>query len=127
MVDFSRFRAEGDLPVYLQIVSFFKRGCVSGAVQDGEELPSRRTLSALLGINPNTAQKLCRLLEDEGLLFSHGGAKSVVTLSPNTLGRLRHELLIEETRRAARTLREMGVKREEAEALLREAWEEDER
>ena len=57
---------------------YVKRGVVSGAIVDGDELPSRRVVSALLGVNPNTVQKAYRALEDEGLIESHTGAKSRV-------------------------------------------------
>ena len=68
MIDFGAFRAEDGTPIYLQIIKYLKQGVVSGAVADGDELPSRRVLSALLGLNPNTVQKACRMLEEEGLL-----------------------------------------------------------
>ena len=49
--------------IYQQILLFIKRGVIVGTIKDGDELPSRRVLSALLGVNPNTVQKddpLCR-------------------------------------------------------------------
>ena len=54
MVSFEAFRAVDGTPVYLQIINFIKRGAIAGTIRDGDELPSRRVLSALLGINPNT-------------------------------------------------------------------------
>ena len=53
MVSFEAFRAVDGTPVYLQIINFIKRGAIAGTIRDGDELPSRRVLSALLGINPN--------------------------------------------------------------------------
>lgn len=67
MVSFEGFRAVDGVPIYLQIQTYIRRGCVAGTIRDGDELPSRRVLSALLGVNPNTVQKAFRLLEDEGL------------------------------------------------------------
>ncbi|MFR3289409.1 MAG: GntR family transcriptional regulator [Lachnospiraceae bacterium] len=86
MIDFGAFRAEDGTPIYLQIIKYLKQGVVSGAVADGDELPSRRVLSALLGLNPNTVQKACRMLEEEGLLVSHAGAKSCVRVTPELRG-----------------------------------------
>lgn len=96
-------------PVYLQIIRYIKRGAVAGTIRDGDELPSRRVLSALLGINPNTVQKAFHLLEEEQLIESRTGAKSCMTLPEKTLAALRQELLSEELRNAARTLRQMGI------------------
>ena len=70
MVDFSAFVPEDGLPIYLQIIRHVKRAIAAGTVQAGDELPSRRVLSAQLGVNPNTVQKAYKLLEDEGIIPS---------------------------------------------------------
>ena len=72
MVDFSAFVPEDGLPIYLQIIRHVKRAIAAGTVQAGDELPSRRVLSAQLGVNPNTVQKAYRLLEEEGLQAAGG-------------------------------------------------------
>ena len=51
MVSFGSFRAVDGVPIYLQIQTYIRRGCVAGTIRDGDELPSRRVLSALLGGN----------------------------------------------------------------------------
>ena len=115
---------DGRGPIYLQIVRFVRRGVVAGTIQDGEEMPSRRAVSALLGVNPNTVQKAFRLLEDEGLIASHSGAKSYVTVDEGKLAALRQTLLREELRALTRSLRQMGIAREDALRLISEFWEE---
>ena len=47
---FDDFKMEPGIPIYLQIVLFIKRGIVAGIIKRGDELPSRRILSALLGV-----------------------------------------------------------------------------
>lgn len=126
MIDFGAFRAEDGTPIYLQIIKYLKQGVVSGAVADGDELPSRRVLSALLGLNPNTVQKACRMLEEEGLLVSHAGAKSCVRVTPELRERVRAELIRSDTVAAASAFRRMGVPLEEAIELVKRAYEEAE-
>ncbi|MFQ9411615.1 MAG: hypothetical protein ACLR1T_11925 [Evtepia gabavorous] len=46
-------------------------------------------MSALLGVNPNTVQKAYRLLEEEGLILSHTGAKSTVVADEAAQSRVR--------------------------------------
>jgi len=125
VVSFEGFRPADGVPIYLQILTYIKRGAIAGTIHDGDELPSRRVLSALLGVNPNTVQKAFRLLEDEGLIESRTGAKSCMTLSEDTLRVLRAELLSEEFRSIARTLRQMGITKDEALRLIAQHWEED--
>ena len=126
MIDFGAFRAEDGTPIYLQIIKYLKQGMVSGAVADGDELPSRRVLSALLGLNPNTVQKACRMLEEEGLLVSHAGAKSCVRVTPELRERVRAELIRSDAVAAASAFRRMGVPLEEAIELVKRAYEEAE-
>lgn len=126
MVSFEAFRAVDGAPVYLQIINFIKRGAIAGTIRDGDELPSRRVLSALLGINPNTVQKAFHMLEEEHLMESRTGAKSCMTLPPDTLDALRREVLSDELRAMARTLRQLGISREEALRLIEQAWKEEE-
>jgi len=125
MISFEPFTPVGGVPIYRQILHFIKREAVAGAVRDGDELPSRRVLSALLGINPNTVQKAFRLLEEEGLIESRTGAKSVVTLDGGKLERLRAELLTEDVRRIARAMKQMAVSKEEALRLVGQYWDEE--
>ncbi len=126
MIDFGAFQAEDGTPIYLQIIKYLKQGVVSGAVADGDELPSRRVLSALLGLNPNTVQKACRMLEEEGLLVSHAGAKSCVRVTPELRERVRAELIRSDAVAAASAFRRMGVPLEEAIELVKRAYEEAE-
>ena len=125
MVSFEAFRAVDGAPVYLQIINFIKRGAIAGTIRDGDELPSRRVLSALLGINPNTVQKAFHILEEEHLMESRTGAKSCMTLPPDTLDALRREVLSDELRAMARTLRQLGISKEEALRLIEQAGEEE--
>jgi len=125
MLTFDDFKADGRLPVYQQILDYIKRGAVAGTIADGDELPSRRVLSARLGINPNTVQKAFALLEEAGLIESRAGAKSVMTLPAGKLAALRAELLEDELRSMARVLRQTGLSKDEAAELIKKFWEEE--
>ena len=126
MVSFDDFIMEPGVPIYAQIIRYVKGAVAAGAVADGEELPSRRVLSALLGVNPNTIQKAYRLLEEEGLIRSHPGAKSYVSTPPERAAAIRGELLAAEARRAAEALRRMGLDRGTALELIGRLWDEGE-
>lgn len=124
MVDFSTFVPEDGLPIYLQIIRHVKRAIAAGTVQAGDELPSRRVLSAQLGVNPNTVQKAYKLLEDEGIISSRSGAKSEIALSPELVEQIRRQLLEQEAGLLVRALRQAGLEKEAALALLERLWDE---
>ena len=122
MITFDRFHPEEGMPIYLQIVRHIKRGIVSGIVLHGDEVPSRRQLSALLGVNPNTIQKAYAMLEDEGLMTSHAGAKSYMTLTEETSTAVREELLRADALSVIEALRQMGLDKSEAISLIETYW-----
>ena len=124
MLSFDAFLPEEGLPIYLQIVRHVKRGIAAGTVQAGDELPSRRVLSARLGVNPNTVQKAYRQLEDEGLITSRSGAKSEVALTPSTVEQVRSQLLEQEAGLLLRSLRQAGLDKGAVFTLLERLWEE---
>ena len=125
MISFDTFKPGDGTPIYLQILLFIKRGAVAGTILDGDELPSRRVLSALLGINPNTVQKAFRMLEDEDLIESQTGAKSTMKLNDEKIVKLREDLLREDIRSITESLRQMGITREEAVRLIERFWDEE--
>lgn len=122
MISFDNFIMTDSGPIYQQIVLFVKREIAKEKIADGDELPSRRVLSALLGVNPNTVQKAYRILEDENLIISHSGAKSTVNLTMETRNKIRTELLETDARQAVQTLRQMGVSKDEAFKLISKFW-----
>lgn len=122
MCDFAGFVPADGLPIYLQIVRYVERGVAAGTIADGEELPSRRVLSAQLGVNPNTVQKAYRLLEEEGLITSRSGAKSEVCAPPDRAEALRAKLLEQEIAGFVRSLRQSGLEKEAALELIDRLW-----
>ena len=113
------------IPIYTQIIQHLKAGIAAGTVQDGDELPSRRTLSALLGVNPNTIQKAFRLLEEEGLISSRTGSKSYVCLSSEQSQAMQQQLPHTQTQEYIATMRAMGLTRTQTVALIEALWKED--
>ena len=126
MIDFEGFVQTEGQPIYLQIMRYIKQGLASGIIADGEELPSRRALSAYLTVNPNTVQKAYRLLEEEGLVQSHAGAKSFVCATERQRAVLRRELTENELRGMVRNMKGMGLTAKEAAALVEKLYAEEE-
>lgn len=69
------------LPIYEQLVERFKELIISEVLKVDEKLPSVRTLSKQLTINPNTIQKSYRELERQGYIYSIKGKGSFVMAS----------------------------------------------
>ena len=123
MISFDTFIAQDGVPIYLQIVKHIKSGIVSGTVVNGDEVPSRRVLSALLGVNPNTIQKAYKMLEDEGLMESRSGAKSYMVFDEAAVLKVRRQLLETDAIAIIGSLKQMGLNKEEALKLIETYWE----
>lgn len=123
MISFDSFISQDGVPIYLQIVKHIKSGIVSGTVVNGDEVPSRRVLSALLGVNPNTIQKAYKMLEDDGLMESHSGAKSYMCFDDTTVTSVRKQLLESDATAIISSLKQMGLNKQEALALIETHWE----
>lgn len=123
MISFDSFIAQDGVPIYQQIVKHIKSGIVSGTIISGDEVPSRRVLSALLGVNPNTIQKAYKMLEDDGLMESRSGAKSYMIFDDSTVVSVRKQLLESDATAIISSLKQMGLSKEEALALIETHWE----
>lgn len=123
MIAFDDFKPEGNAPIYIEIVQFIKKQIIAEEIQNEDALPSRREVSARLGINPNTVQKAYKLLEEEGLIESRLGAKSCVSVNEEILGRIKKELMEAEVKRMVVTMQEIGMSKEDTMSLVEELWE----
>lgn len=126
MIQFDSFMQAEGIPIYQQIIRYVKQGIAAGTIRDGEELPSRRVLSALLAVNPNTVQKAYRMMEEEGLVESHTGAKSCVHADAERVAALRQELTETELRAMVRSMKRMGLDRQSAWSLFERLYAEEE-
>lgn len=109
-------------PVHVQLTRQIKDRIASGRLRNGDALPSRRELAAALGINPNTVQKVYKLLEDEGLVGTVQASHSVVTASDGDVERLRRSMALESAENFARRMKELRLDFREAVGLLGESW-----
>ena len=120
MISFDGFIPDGILPIYLQIILFIKRGLIAGAIVNGDELPSRRVLSALLGVNPNTVQKALETLEAQGLLYSVRGSGWYVQEDISRAREVLQELRMEKTREFFAVMESLGLSAEETREFVKE-------
>jgi GntR family transcriptional regulator len=100
VISFEQFIMEDGVPIYMQILLFVKRGIVAGKIRHDDELPSRRMLSAFLGVTPNTVQKAYKIEF------------------------VRRDLLESDARNVIRAMKQMGVTQDQAVSLIKRFWNE---
>lgn len=109
-------------PVYLQIIRYFKEQIAVGELQPGEEIPSRRELAARMKVNPNTAQRAYKEMEQQGLISTEKNHPSKITTDTKILGKVREELIIEAVEAFITSVRSINVPVEELLELVRKKY-----
>lgn len=96
-------------PVYLQVVRNFKEKIANGELVPGDDIPSRRELANMLKINPNTAQRAYKEMEEQGLIHTEKNHPSKITTDAKILGMVREELLVEAVDTFVTSVRSINV------------------
>ena len=107
-------------PIYEQVRDGLRRLIVSGAIADGEKLPSVRALASQLAINPNTIQRAYSELGSEGYAASVPGKGSFAVRRERAEDDARRLALIDTLRETLRELRALGMSCAELDAIYRE-------
>lgn len=113
------------IPVYEQIVEQTEKFILAGILRAGDKIPSVRSMSVELSVNPNTIQKAVAELDRRGLIFSVPGkgsfvsekAKDALTMAKrSSLGKIRDEL---------REMKMAGISRYEIIDVVEEVYREE--
>ncbi|MDM5292878.1 GntR family transcriptional regulator [Peribacillus simplex] len=112
-------------PVYLQVVRHFKEQIAIGNFVAGQEIPSRRELAASLNINPNTAQKAYKEMEEQGLIHTERNFPSQITTNETILQAVRQELILAAVDSFVDAIRPINVPVEELLRVVKEKYSEE--
>ena len=110
-------------PVYVQVIQHFKEQMAKGYFEPGQEIPSRRELANTLKINPNTAQRAYKEMEEQGLIFTEGNLPSRITKDVQMLKRVREELIGEAVDQFVHSVQTINVELPEVLDLVKDAYE----
>ena len=72
-------------PIYEQLIEQLERLLLTGLLNEGDQLPSVRSLSLQLSVNPNTIQKAYSELDSRGLTCSVPGKGIFVAAGARSL------------------------------------------
>lgn len=111
------YRAAG--PIYQQIKDNLRKLILSGAIAEGEKLPSVRELAGDLAINPNTIMRAYRELEAEGYVYTIQG-KGCFAGKLSQVDTGRRDKLLETFRNTAGELLSLGISPEALTAMIQD-------
>jgi GntR family transcriptional regulator len=109
------------MPIYVQVTEQIRQRVAAGVLVPGDQLPSVRELASQLLINPNTAVRIYRDLEREGLLEFRRGQGTFVSERAKALAESdRLRLLAKRLEGVVEQARIFGVSDDALVDLLRE-------
>ena len=112
-------------PIYEQLRAQLLRQVSLGILPPGTPLPSVRSLSLDLGVNPNTVQKAYRLMEADGLICSIPGKGSFVADNAAAQRLRRQSELLTRLGVLAKEAKETGLTAEMVRKAVDSVFEED--
>ena len=110
-------------PIYEQIVERVKNLIFAGVLEDGEQLPSVRSLAVELSTNPNTVQRAYAELEREGVIHCVKGRGNFVHIDEEIWAKRKQQML-DKLKKNMRESRASGISRQEMEQLVFDIYKE---
>ena len=83
-----RLNPSSGIPLYLQLMEQVRHAVETGALREGDQLPTIRKLAEDLVMNPNTVVRAYRELEHEGVLELRHGSGAFIKESASGRARL---------------------------------------
>jgi GntR family transcriptional regulator len=118
VIEFHLLSRSGVAP-YLQLIQQVRGALRLGLLEEGDQLPTVKEVSAALAINPNTVLKAYRELEYEGVVAARPGIGTFVTTTASEQSVAVHQQLTRELVPWEQKAREAGLDADSIEAIFR--------
>ena len=102
-----------NLPIYLQVINQIKKDMIQGRLPMGEKLPSTRELAVQYQINPNTAVRVYKEMEQLGMCFTKRGLGTFVTEDVEVITKMKEEMAEELLESFVQEMSDLGFSKEE--------------
>jgi len=111
-------------PIYLQVTEQFEELIFNGVLEQEQRLPSVRTLSKELGINPNTLQRAYTEMENLDLCISVPGSGRYVSKSARDIINKKKQRSLKGLNEIVKDAKQSGSSLEDIIKLVKKAYEE---
>lgn len=109
---------DNTVPIYLQVIRQLKKDLIQGNLKLGEKMLSTRELAIEYQINPNTASRIYKELELEGICYTKRGLGTFVTEDRNVLKTIKEEMAETAIAQFVESMKGIGFTKEEVVQLV---------
>jgi len=109
-------------PIYEQLIRSLELSILSGEIPAEGQLPSVRSLSQQLSVNPNTLQKAYAEIERRGLCYTVPGSGRYIAADALSKLRTAESARLKDLEEALLNLRENGVLKQTVEAIVERVY-----
>lgn len=114
---------DNNIPIYLQVIKDIKARILKGEMQPGEKMPSARDLAIRYQINPNTAARIYKELEQDEICFTKRGLGTFVTEKEERVNTIREEMAAELITSFVKGMKQLGYKKVDLVHILEHRYE----
>lgn len=107
------------VPVHQQLKQAIMLDILSEKFQDGDRMPSIRSLAKILKVNPNTVAKVYYTLEEEGFLEGKRGSGYLLTGKRSKTDKFKAGLLESEVKSLLEKALSLGFKKKDLLEIMR--------
>lgn len=104
---------DNNIPIYLQVIDRIKKDMIQGLLPMGEKLPSTRELALQYNINPNTAARIYKEMEQQKMCFTKRGLGTFVTENPEIFNAIREDMARKRLNGFISEMKELGYTKED--------------
>lgn len=112
-----------NMPIYVQVILDIKKQIVNGTLELGSKMASARELAIMYQINPNTANRIYKELEQEELCFTKRGLGTYVTEDKTKILQIKEEMAEGLIRNFICGMKDLSFTKEEVLKALKDKYE----
>ena len=113
-----------NLPIYLQVINQIKKDIIQGKLPMGAKLPSTRELAVQYQINPNTAVRVYKEMEQLSMCYTKRGLGTFVTEDMEVVKKMKEAMAEELLESFVKEMSDLGFSKEELIAVISKRLEE---
>ncbi len=117
---------ENNIPIYLQVINRIKKDMIQGKLPMGAKLPSTRDMAVLYHINPNTAGRIYKEMEQQNMCYTKRGLGTFVTEDATVFAAMKEAMADEVLESFIKEMKELGYTKEEAISVVAARYEREE-